>query len=64
MYADVDVKNAIANGEIPGPQMQLAGDDANGDVQAPWGIRGRYGFRRACSMWMVRRSAVRRCENQ
>jgi len=24
MYADVDVKNAIANGEIPGPQMQLA----------------------------------------
>ena len=32
MYADVDVKNAIANGEIPGRQMQLAGDDANGDV--------------------------------
>jgi imidazolonepropionase-like amidohydrolase len=24
MYADVDVKNAIANGEIPGPRMQVA----------------------------------------
>jgi imidazolonepropionase-like amidohydrolase len=24
MYADVDVKNAIANGEVPGPRMQVA----------------------------------------
>jgi len=24
MYADVDVKNAIANGEIPGPRMQVS----------------------------------------
>jgi imidazolonepropionase-like amidohydrolase len=24
MYADVDVKNAIANGEIPGPRMEVA----------------------------------------
>jgi imidazolonepropionase-like amidohydrolase len=24
MYADVDIKNAIANGEVPGPRMQVA----------------------------------------
>jgi len=24
MYADVDVKTAIANGEVPGPRMQVA----------------------------------------
>lgn len=24
MYADVDVKKAIANGEVPGPRMQVA----------------------------------------
>ena len=66
MYADVDVKNAIANGEIPGPQMQLAtrAMTPTGMYRPPWGIRGRYGFRRACSMWMVRRSVVRRCENK
>ena len=39
MYADVDVKNAIANGEIPGPRMQVATR-----AMTPTGMYGPLGY--------------------
>jgi imidazolonepropionase-like amidohydrolase len=39
MYADVDVKRAIANGEIPGPHMQVATR-----AMAPTGMYGPRGY--------------------
>ncbi len=39
MYADVDVKQAIANGEIPGPHMQVATR-----AMAPTGMYGPLGY--------------------
>jgi len=39
MYADVDVKNAIANGEITGPRMQVATR-----AMAPTGMYGPLGY--------------------
>ena len=39
MYADVDVKNAIANGEIQGPRMQVATR-----AMTPTGMYGPLGY--------------------
>jgi len=39
MYADVDVKTAIANGEVPGPRMQVATR-----AMAPTGMYGPAGY--------------------
>jgi len=39
MYADVDVKNAIANGEVPGPRMQVATR-----AMTPTGMYGPLGY--------------------
>ena len=35
-YADVDIKNAIANGEVPGPRMQVATRAMPGLPGAQW----------------------------
>ena len=40
MYADVDVKSAIANGEIPGPRMQTATRAMAPTGMYPWGTGG------------------------
>ena len=39
MYADVDVKTAIANGEVPGPRMQVATR-----AMTPTGMYGPLGY--------------------
>src|SRR5262250_557907 len=67
MYADVDVKTAIANGEVPGPRMQVStrAMTPTGCIRC-WAIPGNCRCPRACSMSMAsmvpaKRFASRSC---
>ena len=62
MYADVDVKAAIASGEVPGPRMQVATR-----AMTPTGMYPLLGYswelecRPACSIWMAWMERAKLC---
>ena len=64
MYADVDIKNAITNGEVPGPRMQVATRAMTPTGMYPllgysWSAAGAEGVQYVEYGWKARRKAVR-----
>ena len=63
MYADVDVKQAIANGEIPGPASGNPGHDAHRNVRPAGDIHGKSACLRECNTSTVQKKPVN-CREQ
>jgi len=65
MYADVDVKHAINNGEVPGPHMEspTRAMTPTGGTD-PTAIPGKSPFPRACNMWTELTKRAKPCASK